>query len=159
MTHTQLLTTFAEIAQALNTQLGSIPVLYGSLGLAQQLAQAIAVDDIDILVERAIFEQQLDKLHTLMTQLGFTLIDAQENEFQRHHIKVGLASDGDLPDFAGIDPQRLTRSNGPIASRRLNLEQFLACYRASSQDGYRRDKRGKNDARKIELIQSELRRR
>ena len=148
------LTVFFEIAQALNHSFGSVPILYGSLGLSLAVGQELNADDIDLLIEQSIFNKDLTRIRQRLEVLGFRLTNPKENEFQRGPIKIGLSHDGDLMDFAGIDPARLAIATGPVPYRTLSPEQYLAAYRASANDGYRRDTKQKDDATKIALLEA-----
>ncbi|EAR11346.1 hypothetical protein [Reinekea blandensis] len=156
MTLQQKMYTFLSVAQRLNDRFDSAPILYGSLGMSQAIEQSLDTDDIDILIEHSIYRNHLDRLRAEMASLGFTLIDAKENIFQRDGLDVGIAHDGDLIDFAGIDPKHLTVITQPARYRILSPAQYLAIYRASIKDGYRREQRQKNDAQKIALLESFL---
>lgn len=91
-----------------------------------------------------------------MKTLGFTLNNAKENEFERDSIKVGIASDGDMLSFSGINPESLAVEDCIAKFRVLSPEQYLATYKASSLDGYRKDTKLKDDQSKINLIESVL---
>jgi phosphoribosylanthranilate isomerase len=92
-----------------------------------------------------------------MAKIGFKLTDIKEQEYTRGSCKVGIASDGDLLRFAGIDPRKLTVLDTPCSYRVLTLQDYLSVYQASSRDGYRKDVREKDDKRKLLLIKKELR--
>jgi len=156
MKRTAKLDVFFEIAKRLNLVFNARPVLYGSLGLSQLVDAMIDVDDIDILIEAQLFDASLQRVKAMMAQLGFRLVDEAENEFVRNDIKVGIASDGDMKTFAHIDPLTLRAIETPAKARLLDLEQYLACYTASMEDGYRKIVRQKNDALKIEIIKRQL---
>jgi len=148
---------FLRIARELNTKLGSSPVLYGSLGLSRSLKTELETDDIDLLIENEIFNSELDKIHSLMVRLGFQLIDLEENTFLKGGLKVGIATDGDMLSFSGIDPSALKINvSSSTTYRVLSPKQFLATYRASSLDGYRKETHRKDDGAKIRLIESVL---
>ena len=98
----------------------------------------------------------MEEIHSIMNYLGYDLIDSEENEFINNQFKVGIATDGDLFTFSGIDPKTLQIKNDGCQYRVLNLEQYLAVYEASSLDGYRKQSRNKDDASKIQLIKSRL---
>lgn len=156
MSNNQKLKFFSEIAIKLNQELSSTPVLYGSLGLSCSVGVDFQTDDIDLLIEESIFTNQLPKIHRLMDTLGYTLTNAKENEFERGSIKVGIASDGDMLSFTGINPASLVVETCTAKFRVLSPEQYLATYKASSLDGYRKDTKLKDDQSKIKLIESVL---
>lgn len=111
---------------------------------------------MDLLVEESLFTNQLPKIHRSSEALGFTLTNAKENEFERDSIKVGIASDVDLRPFSGINPASLAVEECSAKFRVLSSEQYLATYKASSLDGYRKDTKLKDDQSKINLIESVL---
>ncbi len=152
MKNGEKLQVFLEIAEKLNAEMDSTPILYGSLGLSEAINKDIKTDDIDMLVEHRIFSTQLGKIRSTMAELGFELTDPEENCFQRDDIKVGIATDGDMITFSGINPQTLCIKKEKATYRVLNAEQYLATYKASSLDGYRKNKHQKDDQAKIELI-------
>ena len=145
---------FNEISEKLNQELNSVPVLYGSLGLSRSLGVEIKVDDIDLLIEEDIFTNKLPEVHRLMETLGFCLINTKENEFERGEVIVGIATDGDMLSFSGVDPTNLDVINTKASFRVLSVEQYLSTYKSSSLDGYRKDIKLKDDKSKIELIYS-----
>lgn len=148
---------FLEVTKIFNKSLSSVPVLYGSLGLAQLLNDPLNPTDIDLLIEQQIFETNLNYLPKLMAEIEFKPTDLAEQEYIRKSSKVGIASDGDLLKFAGIDPKKLTVLDTPCSYRVLSLQDYLSVYEASSVDGYRKDVRAKDDTRKLALIHKELR--
>ena len=154
MSNNEKLEAFIEIAKSLNRELGSAPILYGSLGLSKALNVEIDADDIDLLIEDNIFSSDLDKICGVMESLGFTLVNPEENEFHLGTLKVGMSHDGDMVAFCGVDPSRLEVVEQGAKYRVLTPQDYLQTYRASSLDGYRRDKRQKNDAAKIKLLES-----
>ena len=157
MTKDEKLQVFLEVAGLLNRELHSLPVLYGSLGLAQLIPDKIHPSDIDILLESEIFDVEHYQLPQLMARIGFRLADSAEQEYVRGSFRIGIASDADLVEFAGIDPQQLiVESTSTCSYRVLTLKDYLLAYEASSRDGYRKDVREKDDRRKLELIRTVL---
>ena len=149
-----LLNTFFVVATELNVALGSVPVLYGSLGVAVCLDVDVAPRDIDVLVEDDIFQSRATELQATMLRIGFEAVDLLEGEYVRDGHVVGLASDGDLLSFAGIDPGKLRVVQADACYRVLSAGDFVSVYGASSRDGYRLGTRGKKDAEKIALIRA-----
>lgn len=146
---------FKRIAVALNF-LGITPILYGSLGLSKAISYDFLVDDIDILIESNIFNSKLPEIHSIICSLGYELTDSEENEFKSNLFKIGIATDGDMIAFSGVDPKKLQIKIEGCQYRVLNPEQFLATYEASNLDGYRRSISNKDDALKIKIIKSKL---
>lgn len=149
---------FLEIGRMLNESLAVVPVLYGSLGLDRLLCAPITVGDIDLLVPRSILAERWALLVNELRRREFTLLDMDEHEFARDGgVHVMFAAEEDLLCFAGIDAHVLPElEDAGVRFRSLDLWQFRAVYTASSQDGYRRGKRGDADLTKVALIDSEL---
>jgi hypothetical protein len=145
-----------EVASHLFKRLGSVPLLYGSLGLSLHIGDSVEVSDIDILIEQAIYDASAHRLPRLMRELDLELVDAHEQEYSRGGMRVGIASDGDMVRFAGIDPSTLATKGAPCRHRLLTLEQYLHVYTASQHDGYRQGARAKGDERKLALIRRSL---
>jgi len=147
---------FQMLAKYFSEVLGSKPVLYVSLGLASALKVELETKDIDILIEDDLFNSQLGLIRSIMSTNGFILVDEEENIFRRGELEVGIASDGDMLGFSGIEPSSLTVHPGNPRYRTLNLEQYLATYKASVGDGYRKESRQKDDLSKINLIERRI---
>ncbi|PWQ95674.1 hypothetical protein [Leucothrix arctica] len=134
------LDSFFIIASCFNKALGSVPILYGSLGLSKAIATDLKTDDIDLLVEDCIFSTRLSEIRALMEEMGFVLIVPKENKFQRGELEVGISHDVDMIEFSGVDPSALEVVELPAKYRVLNAQEYLKTYKASSLDGYRRVK-------------------
>lgn len=153
---------FMEIARELN-RIGICPVLMGSLGLEWITQQDWQARDIDIHVpgdargweapdDERIY--QWDDILACMQQLGYTLIDLHEHEFQRDGVSVGFGCIDTLPAFAGVEPQDLPMYQVDGVSFRIpNAAQYLAIYRASSQDSYRNEQNNAKDFAKISYLE------
>ena len=148
---------FLRIADSLNSQLGVIPLLFGSLGLQQRLGVNLQADDIDILVPACWLEQGWDSLISVMESLGYTLYDLHEHAFAWEGISVAFAALESLESFAGINYNNISQvTDGSVSYLLLELEDYLRVYTASARDGYRADKKHKNDSAKIALIRHGL---
>ncbi|HEY0602440.1 MAG TPA: hypothetical protein VGD58_05990 [Herpetosiphonaceae bacterium] len=148
---------FLAVATQLNRELLIVPVLYGSLGLARVLHASQSVGDVDILVPAAFLAQRWPELLALMERLHFALVDAREHEFRRGDESVAFADQESLVPFANVDPGTLaTATVQGVHFKELSPQDYLAVYRVSQHDGYRRDKRGKRDAEKIAQIETFL---
>lgn len=147
------LSVFLSLAERLNRQLQIIPLLYGSLGLEQRLQRDLGADDIDILVSEIWLNKRWDRLSGLMEQLGFVLYDLHEHAFSRDGISVAFASLESLAPFAGIEIAKIpmVRYN-EACYLLLDLEDYRKVYTTSSRDGYRKDKKNKDDSAKLRLI-------
>ena len=150
---------FFSLARMLNAELGIKPLLYGSLGLEQRLGEDLGADDIDILIPEIWLQDQWEVLRDLLARNGYGLYDLHEHAFMRDHISTAFASLESLKDFAGIEIAKIpeVRYNNTCYLL-LELEDYRKVYTASSRDGYRKDKKHKNDAEKIRLIEEALRR-
>ncbi len=153
MNNAQKFEVMLEVAYSLNQELGSVPILYGSLGLSRAINKDIKTDDIDILVEDIIFHEKLELIHEIMQGLNFILTVPEENEFRRGEIKIGIASDGDLHSFSGVDPTELKVESARSQFRVLSPLQYLSTYKSSCLDGYRKNTHKKDDYAKVKLIE------
>jgi hypothetical protein len=148
---------FLSIAQCLNSKLQVVPLLYGSLGLSRVLNDDLSPDDVDMLIDSYFIRDGWEQLQSLMTEEGYQLVDENEHEFIKDRIMVAFADISSLPSFAGINLSAIkTTVHYDIQFMELNAKQYLAVYTASQQDGYCKEKRGKNDALKIQLIEAYL---
>lgn len=153
---------FIRIAKQLN-RIGICPVLMGSLGLEWITHQDWQARDIDIHVpgdsrgwqapdEDRIY--QWDEIMEIMQQLGYVLVDLHEHEFQREGLSVEFGCIDTLPDFAGVEPCDLPQYQ--VEETRFyvpNQAQYLAIYRASSQDSYRNEQNNDKDFAKISYLE------
>ena len=144
---------FIYISKILNRQLSIVPVLYGSLGLGKATQMDFSPQDIDILVPLIFLEEKWVMFQSAMEQLGYSLIDLSEHEFQKEDIKIGFAYTEDLLDFAAVDYKNLERveENGAYYHL-LTVTDYLKVYSKSFQDGYRRTKNNNKDLRKLEFL-------
>ena len=157
MTTTEKYTAFLQIAHALNTQLGCTPLLFGSLGLSRQLETDLSPDDIDILLPREFLTNRWTELTGVMHALGYALYDCHEHAFERAGLSAAFAELEGLGDIAAVDVASIpTVSHGGCHYPLLTLADYRKVYAASAKDGYRRDKKMKNDHAKLELIDAAL---
>ena len=157
MTTTEKYNEFLKIANVLNTRLACTPLLFGSLGLSQRLGTDLYPDDIDILLPREFLTDRWTELVALMHSLGYGLYDLHEHAFERQGLSAAFAELDGLADFAGVNPAEIpTITDGVIRYRLLTLADYRKVYEASSKDGYRRDKKMKNDQAKLDLIDAAL---
>lgn len=160
-----LLDAFIEICKKLNSE-GIVPTLMGSLGFELVSKENWSPSDIDIHVpgdprgweapdELRIY--QWDNIYQLMTELDYELIDLHEHEFKKNDISVEFGTINSLEDFAGIKEEDIELVEMDNVKFRLpNLEQYLAIYKASSQDSYRNDQNNTKDFAKIRWIEDKL---
>ena len=148
---------FLSIAQLLNSQLQAVPLLYGSLGLSRVLNDDLSPDDVDMLIDPYFIDDGWEQLQSLMAGEGYQLIDEHEHEFIKDDTMVAFADISSLPSFAGINLSAIkTTAHNDVRFMELDAKQYLAVYTASQKDGYRKEKRGKNDALKVRLIEAYL---
>lgn len=146
---------FLEVGKGLNRVFNIVPVLFGSLGLYKKIGEYGQANDIDILIPEELINKRWGELIYFMQDLGFKLADQKEHEFSREGESVGFARQEDLPKKAGINPSNLEISNKDgVVFKELTAEQFLKVYELMLRDKYRQEKLGKDDKKKIELIEN-----
>lgn len=149
---------FLKNAEFLNNKFNIVPLLYGSLGLSKLLNDKLKVDDIDILIPEIYLEENWDNFRKCLENEGYKLIDLHEHTFKKNGIDYSYASIENLKEFANIEIEEINIiSDEKIKYRLLNLKQYLKVYEKSSQDGYRINKKEKQDFDKILLIKNALR--
>ena len=148
---------FLENANILSDKFGILPLLYGSLGLEYLTGDALGSDDIDILVPRVFITERWHEFKALLEAQGYVLVDEHEHTFARDGVAYSYADIEDLEPFAGICMKDIEmREADGVRFLLLSLEQYLAVYKQSSNDGYRVNVRQKKDADKIRFIESKL---
>lgn len=148
---------FLSVAARLNQALHILPLLYGSLGLEQRLQTDLEAEDIDILIPEVYLHEKWDPLVALMEESGYVLYDLHEHAFEKAGIRVAFASIEDLTPFAGVDLTGIpVMEEAGVRYSLLTLQDYLKVYTASSQDGYRKNTKHKNDGQKIHLIKKAL---
>ncbi len=148
---------FLRIAGQLNKRLHIVPLLFGSLGLEQRLNMDLNADDIDVLIPEAFLKEKWSELLSLMHDNGYALYDLHEHAFQKAECKVAFASIESLTTLAGVDLAGIPLvEEGGVRYFLLDLQDYRKVYLASSKDGYRKDRKHKNDSHKIELIDRAL---
>lgn len=147
---------FLSVAKELNA-IGVTPLLYGSLGLEVLLKTDLRAEDIDILIPEVYLNAQWQTVVSMMDSLGCILYDLHEHAFQKEGVSIAFASIEELVSFADVHvcAKHLRTENG-VSFYLLTPEAYLKVYTASAKDGYRKDKKHKNDCEKISLIQSAL---
>lgn len=130
-------------------------ILYGSLGVSIYLGNFKKFGDVDLLVEDHWLGKRWEDLLTILSNLGFKLIDTQEHEFSDVNglvvafaKKSILARDGIVISSKDI---AIKDVKGSIINV-LSPEAFKRAYEFSKKDGYRRNVRQKNDEEVIRLI-------
>ena len=148
---------FLSLAERLNQALQITPLLYGSLGLEQRLGDDLHADDIDILMPEIWLTEGWEALVSLMEDLGYRLYDEHEHAFMKDGVSAAFASIESLADFAGIEIAKIPVLHyNEICYLLLDLQDYRKVYTASSTDGYRKDKKHKNDAEKLARIDAAL---
>ena len=148
---------FLENARLLSDKFDIVPLLYGSLGLEYLTGDALASDDIDILVPCVFITERWHEFKSLLAAQGYVLADEHEHTFVRDGVAYSYADIEDLEAFAGINTEDIEMHEADgVRFLLLSLEQYLAVYKQSSKDGYRVNVRQKKDADKIRFIESKL---
>ena len=148
---------FLDNARLLEDAFGIVPLLYGSLGLEYLTGEDLHADDIDILIPRVILKERWMEFKDFLEKNGYTLTDEHEHTFASGGISYSYAQIEELESFAGIPPEEIATHTAEGSSfRLLSLEQYLAVYTASSQDGYRIKTREKKDFEKIAFLKRRL---
>ena len=148
---------FLENARLLSDKFDIVPLLYGSLGLEYLTGDALDADDIDILVPRVFITDRWQEFKAVLEENGYVLADEHEHTFVRDGVAYSYADIEDLESFAGIRMKDIEmREADGVRFLLLSLEQYLAVYQKSSEDGYRVNVRQKKDADKIRFIESKL---
>ena len=148
---------FLSIAAVLNEQLQIVPLLFGSLGLEQRLHADLHADDIDVLIPEAFLNEKWDRLVAVMNEQGYALYDLHEHAFEKAGLSVAFASIESLTPFAGVDVAKIpVVEEAGVRYYLLDLQDYLKVYTESAKDGYRKDKKHKEDGEKIELIKKAL---
>ena len=149
---------FLENAKLLNNKFNIIPLLYGSLGLEVLTGEDLNSDDIDVLIpEEYLYSNKWDEFKKFLEKNNYELIDLHEHTFLFNNIKISFASIENLEPFANIKLDEIVHVTfSDIVYKLLSLEQYLEVYKKSSLDGYRINKKEKQDNKKIEFIKSKL---
>ncbi len=152
----QKLEIFYKVVEKLN-EIGSTPILYGSLGLFKILDIDQRTNDIDILIEDKYVTSEWSTLHKLMLSMGYELKDESEHEFVKDGQDIAFAKQSNLLDMNNIIPESLlVSSDNNIKYRELSVPQYLTCYNTVYKDEYRRKKNKNADIDKIKLIEDYL---
>ena len=148
---------FLSIAAVLNEQLQIVPLLFGSLGLEQRLHADLNADDIDVLLPEAFLNEKWEHLVSVMNEQGYVLYDLHEHAFEKAGLSVAFASIESLTPFAGVDVGKISvvEETG-VRYYLLDLQDYLKVYTESAKDGYRKDRKHKEDGEKVELIKQAL---
>ncbi len=147
---------FLLIANELN-KIDIVPLLYGSLGLEQRLHTNLNADDIDVLIPEIYFSEVWYRIADIMVKSGYLLYDINEHAFEKNGLSIAFATIESLAPFADVDVENIPviKENG-IYYKLLDLHDYLKVYTASLKDGYRKNKKNKNDKEKIDLINKAL---
>lgn len=148
---------FIRIAYELNKKLGIIPLLFGSLGLEQRLQTNLNSDDIDVLIPDEFLNEKWDFIVKIMSDNEYALYDLHEHAFEKDGLQLAFASIENLIPFADVNLAKIpTIEECGVRYYLLDLPDYLKVYTASSKDGYRKNKKNKNDRQKIDLIKKAL---
>lgn len=149
---------FLKTAKELNDNFKIIPLLYGSLGLEVLTSTSLNADDIDILIPEVYVKgTKWIELKKYLENNGYVLIDEHEHTFRKDGIDYSYASIENLSEFASVELIDIgIEKDEDISYLLLSLEQFLKVYEKSYQDGYRVNKKEKQDNKKIEFIKERI---
>lgn len=157
----ELFKEFLVICKQLN-QIKIIPLLMGSLGLEYITNEKWHPSDIDIHVEGdprgwdAPDEERIyqwDQILSIMSGLGYHLIDLHEHEFSKKDKSVEFGTINSLPEFANISLSELiTVEQAGCTFKVPTVAQFLKIYQASAQDSYRNQNNNQKDFKKIDFL-------
>ena len=157
MNHKAKIKAFLENTKRLNKRFGITPLLYGSLGLEYVTGEDFSADDIDILIPEIYLRDKWETFRRYLETLGYELIDEHEHTFQKDGNSFSYARLEELRSFCGINASDIeAKSIDNISFMILSPEQYLAVYKKSSKDGYRKSVREKNDNEKILRIEAFL---
>ena len=144
---------FLSAAAQINETFQVSPLLFGSLGLERRLGISLNSDDIDVLLPKRLLTDDWQRLIAMMEKLSYTLQDEEEHEFVKGDFRMAFASIENLEPFAGVGLNHIPLINDQGASYYLlELPDYLRVYEASSNYGYRKNGKNKQDQQKIDLI-------
>ena len=127
---------FLENTRLLSDKFGIVPLLYGSLGLEYLTGDALDADDIDILVPRVFITDRWQEFKAVLEEHRYVLVDEHEHTFACDGVAYSYADIEDLDPFAGIRMKDIEmREADGVRFLLLSLEQYLAVYKQSSNDG------------------------
>lgn len=137
----------------LNNNIDSI--LYGSLGVSVYLGNFKEFGDIDLLIDDKYLLEQWPTLVDVMAKNEFELFDLHEHEFKnKEGVIVAFAEKSVLIRDKICDPvadSTIIETEG-VKVKTITRQAFINAYTFSSTDGYRIEKRGKNDINIVEKL-------
>ena len=143
---------FKYISKQLNN-LDIIPLLYGSLGLEQQLKIDLYPDDIDILIPKIWLNKNWQDLRFIMNKNGYYLFDKHEHSFKKNYIIAFAPIEQFIDKFTVNNISQKIEDNCKFYE--LSLEDYLKVYNKFMDDEYRINKKDR-DQEKIKLIEMSL---
>jgi hypothetical protein len=148
---------FVRVTICLNKKLSIIPLLYGSLGLQQLVAEELFPEDIDILVPKEFIKEKWINLKESIESIGYHLEDLHEHEFLYGRYKIAFSFIEDLREYAKIFEEDIkTIIDKEVKYKVLDLDQYLRVYERSIKDNYRKKKNNNKDIEKIKIIKAEI---
>lgn len=142
--------------KSLLSENGIDSILYGSLGASVYLGNFREFNDVDLLVDRKYLSEEWSQLIEQMKQHGFQIVNKKEHEFLNEEgKKVAFAEKDVLIRDKICDPVKdvLEFTQRGVKVRTLTIDGFINAYKFSSKDGYRIEKRGRNDLQVVMLLQ------
>ena len=148
---------FTWLTKELNKKFKITPVLYGSVGLNKCIGEFVEAADIDILILEKIIKFKWSELVKFMQIRGYRLKDKHEHEFSNGKEIIAFGLEENLTRDAGINLNELKRTElSGTKFKELSAKHFLKAYKFCLKDGYRQEKRGNADLKKIKLIRKYL---
>ena len=148
---------FIRIAIHLNKKLSITPLLYGSLGLQQLVAEELFPEDIDILIPGEFIKEKWINFKELIESIGYHLEDLHEHGFLYGRYKIAFSFIEDLREYAKIFEEDIkTIIDKEAKYKVLDLDQYLRVYERSINDNYRKEKNNNKDIEKIRIIKAEI---
>lgn len=155
---------FLEIARTLNESLGIIPIIFGSLGLNRVIGEFKKANDIDILLPDDFVNGKFAELDQTMIRLGFqfnkkikTALD-HEYEFVREGDMVSFGPEEEWLNLLKTSREELNVSEVVgVNFKEFSAKQYLKIYQILALIP-ERQKKGKEDDKKISLMEEYLKR-
>ena len=145
---------FLEVAIRLNTDMGVIPVLFGSLGMEIRTLIPLTPDDFDILSPKKILQQHWKSLVQVLNDLDYKLVALDEHEFEKRGLSIAFADGEGLNEFAEIKISEIEiKEIEGTLFKLLNEEQYFRVYTKCLFDSYRQSKKNNKDREKIMILE------
>lgn len=123
-------------------------ILYGSLGVSVYLGNFKEFDDVDLLINKNFIGERWPELKEIMTEENFSVLDEKEHKFiNSEGVKIAFAGNNVLErdKVCTLDTGVVEIERGGKKIKTITKEAFINAYLFSSNDGYRKEKRGRSD--------------